>query len=133
MTQPTAATLHLTGDDYAVYAFRDWEEVVTLNKSTGPAVALDFSSGGDFYISSFEAEIRTHDAAETLICTGTPVVNSDGTDGKVLVRFPASGFPTSWTPDRTVRARWELVGLTPSGQRITLLIGDVDVRRTVVG
>lgn len=121
MAQPTPGTLNLTGANSLRWG-RDFELDVTLLVSTGPDVALDLTG-----FASLQCEIRARDTAETLICTGAPLIVAPSTAGTIQIIFPFSGWVTG---DEIIGThKYDLVGLTPSTvTHVQLLEGRVDVR-----
>jgi hypothetical protein len=132
MPQPSAATYHLTrAEDRQLAWGRYYELELTLNKSTGPDVALDMS-GGDVSISSLKMQIRLADAAGTLIATGSPVFTAppgDGSTGLITLVVPETGWATG--TNQTATCVWDLVGITSANKEIQLLQGKADIERTV--
>jgi hypothetical protein len=133
MAQPQPATLNLVDDgseDNRLRWFRAFAKPITVEKSSG--VPLDMS-GGDIAFSTFAAQIRKKDDAETLVCTGSVVFdatngNGTGSDGKIMVTFPSSGWATTGEADCT--CKWDLVGITSGNSVFQLIEGDADVLKT---
>lgn len=133
---PQPGTLDLVDDgtdDLRLRWGRDWSIVIRLVK-TAPSTYYDFTS--DILISVWSAQIRTADADETLICTGSVTYTSiadggagDGSDGRVTVTFPSNGWATTGECDCS--AKWDLVGSTSGNNDYQFVEGRADVLRTV--